>query len=114
MQEQVQKLTLGTIPRSMWVVLEDDLVDCCKPGDDVILTLVLFHATCVCRTCICTDDCESKSLYHICVYILDLKRNVMLMYSVCMVMCVVMRSWLHVYVLQCGCDETLASTVSRQ
>ena len=34
-QEQVQKLQVGAIPRSMWVVLEDDLVDCCKPGDDV-------------------------------------------------------------------------------
>ncbi|XP_050410283.2 DNA helicase MCM9 [Patella vulgata] len=34
-QEQVQKLTMGTIPRSMWIVLEDDLVDCCKAGDDV-------------------------------------------------------------------------------
>ena len=29
-QEQVQKLAVGTIPRSMWVVLEDDLVDTCK------------------------------------------------------------------------------------
>ncbi|CAH2040637.1 unnamed protein product, partial [Iphiclides podalirius] len=34
-QEQVNKLSIGTIPGSMWVVLEDDLVDCCKPGDDV-------------------------------------------------------------------------------
>ncbi|KAH9639377.1 hypothetical protein HF086_002066 [Spodoptera exigua] len=36
-QEQVNKLSIGTIPGSMWVVLEDDLVDCCKPGDDVII-----------------------------------------------------------------------------
>ncbi|XP_022123387.2 DNA helicase MCM9 [Pieris rapae] len=36
-QEQVNKLNIGTIPGSMWVVLEDDLVDCCKPGDDVII-----------------------------------------------------------------------------
>ncbi|BFZ04942.1 hypothetical protein BsWGS_07980 [Bradybaena similaris] len=34
-QEQVQRLSMGTIPRSMWVVLEDDLVDTCKAGDDV-------------------------------------------------------------------------------
>ena len=29
-QEQVQKLAVGTIPRSMWVILEEDLVDSCK------------------------------------------------------------------------------------
>ncbi|XP_053605707.1 DNA helicase MCM9-like isoform X2 [Plodia interpunctella] len=34
-QEQVNKLSIATIPGSLWVVLEDDLVDCCKPGDDV-------------------------------------------------------------------------------
>ncbi|XP_077409202.1 DNA helicase MCM9 isoform X2 [Vanacampus margaritifer] len=34
-QEQVQKLSVGSIPRSMVVVLEDDLVDRCKSGDDV-------------------------------------------------------------------------------
>lgn len=26
------------IPRSMWVVLENDLVDSCKAGDDVTIT----------------------------------------------------------------------------
>nr|XP_026485397.1 DNA helicase MCM9-like [Vanessa tameamea] len=36
-QEQVNKLSIGTIPGSMWVILEDDLVDCCKPGDDIII-----------------------------------------------------------------------------
>ncbi|XP_028170635.1 DNA helicase MCM9-like isoform X2 [Ostrinia furnacalis] len=34
-QELVNKLSIGTIPGSMWVVLENDLVDSCKPGDDV-------------------------------------------------------------------------------
>ncbi|XP_077443954.1 DNA helicase MCM9 isoform X1 [Stigmatopora argus] len=34
-QEQVQRLSVGSIPRSMVVVLEDDLVDTCKSGDDV-------------------------------------------------------------------------------
>uniref|UniRef100_A0A8C4Q7G8 DNA helicase MCM9 n=1 Tax=Eptatretus burgeri TaxID=7764 RepID=A0A8C4Q7G8_EPTBU len=34
-QEQVQKLAVGTIPRSIVVILEDDLVDRCKSGDDV-------------------------------------------------------------------------------
>ena len=37
-QEQVQKLGMGKIPRSMWAVLADDLVDTCKPGDDVTIT----------------------------------------------------------------------------
>ncbi|CAK1544108.1 unnamed protein product [Leptosia nina] len=36
-QEQVNKLNIGTIPGSMWIVLENDLVDSCKPGDDVII-----------------------------------------------------------------------------
>uniref|UniRef100_A0A1X7TS87 MCM OB domain-containing protein n=1 Tax=Amphimedon queenslandica TaxID=400682 RepID=A0A1X7TS87_AMPQE len=37
MQEHVQKLGIGYIPRSVWVVLERDLVDSCKAGDDVIV-----------------------------------------------------------------------------
>ncbi|PIK48566.1 putative DNA helicase MCM9 [Apostichopus japonicus] len=37
-QEQVQRLAVGTIPQSMWVVLQDDLVDSCKAGDDVTIT----------------------------------------------------------------------------
>lgn len=40
LQEQVQRLAMGTIPRSIWVVLEDDLVDVCKAGDDVIVWFV--------------------------------------------------------------------------
>jgi len=40
-QEQVEKLAVGTIPRSMWVILEEDLVDSCKAGDDVTIWLVL-------------------------------------------------------------------------
>eukprot|EP00039_Didymoeca_costata_P017200 m.316818 g.316818 ORF g.316818 m.316818 type:complete len:790 (+) comp16504_c2_seq9:415-2784(+) len=36
-QEQISKLAVGTIPRSIWVILEDDLVDVCKAGDDVIV-----------------------------------------------------------------------------
>ncbi|KAL2914680.1 DNA helicase mcm9 [Polyrhizophydium stewartii] len=37
-QEQVTKLAMGTIPRSIAVILEDDLVDTCKAGDDVWVT----------------------------------------------------------------------------
>jgi len=36
-QEQVSKLDMGTIPRSMAVVLENDLVDKVKAGDDVTI-----------------------------------------------------------------------------
>ncbi|KAM9703343.1 DNA helicase MCM9 [Menidia menidia] len=34
-QEQVQRLSMGSIPRSLVVVLEHDLVDSCKSGDDI-------------------------------------------------------------------------------
>ena len=37
MQELVSNLSLGTLPRSIWVSLGDDLVDSCKPGDDVVV-----------------------------------------------------------------------------
>jgi len=36
-QEQISKLAVGTIPRSIWVILENDLVDGCKAGDDVVV-----------------------------------------------------------------------------
>ncbi|XP_069462714.1 DNA helicase MCM9 isoform X2 [Ambystoma mexicanum] len=42
-QEQVQRLSVGCIPRSMIVVLEDDLVDGCKSGDDVTVYGVVMH-----------------------------------------------------------------------
>ncbi|KAG0017954.1 DNA helicase mcm9 [Podila clonocystis] len=37
-QEQSTKLAMGTIPRSMFVILHDDLVDYAKSGDDVTIT----------------------------------------------------------------------------
>lgn len=37
-QEQVQNLKFGSIPRSILVALEDDLVDTCRPGDDVVVS----------------------------------------------------------------------------
>lgn len=39
-QEQVNRLSVGTIPKSMVVVLENDLVDTCKAGDDVTIKFV--------------------------------------------------------------------------
>ena len=38
MQELVDQLELGQVPRSITVVLMRDLVDQCKPGDQVIVT----------------------------------------------------------------------------
>ncbi|KAL6861804.1 hypothetical protein ACP4OV_017504 [Aristida adscensionis] len=40
-QEHVQLLGVGSIPRSMLVILMDDLVDVVKAGDDVIVTGIL-------------------------------------------------------------------------
>ncbi|KAJ1258632.1 hypothetical protein BS78_10G090600 [Paspalum vaginatum] len=40
-QENVQLLGVGSIPRSMPVILMDDLVDTIKAGDDVIITGIL-------------------------------------------------------------------------
>ena len=37
-QEHVQKLGMGSIPRAINVVLMHDLVDCCKAGDEVVIT----------------------------------------------------------------------------
>ncbi|KAJ6655227.1 hypothetical protein lerEdw1_005571 [Lerista edwardsae] len=42
-QEQVQRLSVGSIPRSMVVVLEDDLVDSCKSGDDITVYGVVMQ-----------------------------------------------------------------------
>ncbi|XP_069929767.1 DNA helicase MCM9 isoform X4 [Oryctolagus cuniculus] len=42
-QEQVQKLSVGSIPRSMKVILEDDLVDSCKSGDDLTIYGVVMQ-----------------------------------------------------------------------
>lgn len=53
-QEQVNKLSLGTIPRSILVVMQDDLVDAAKPGDDVLITGVVrrrWKAVCVGDRC---------------------------------------------------------------
>eukprot|EP00466_Bigelowiella_natans_P005760 jgi/Bigna1/45640/e_gw1.132.3.1 len=40
-QEIVQKLTVGSIPRSMMVVCHDDLVDKCQAGDDITIAGVV-------------------------------------------------------------------------
>lgn len=42
-QEKVQHLTVGSIPRSIIVVLMDDLADSVKPGDDVVVSGMLYR-----------------------------------------------------------------------
>ena len=36
-QEKLDVFSVGTVPRSVIIILEDDLVDSCKPGDDVTI-----------------------------------------------------------------------------
>jgi len=40
-QERCTALAAGAVPKSVWVTLEDDLVDVCKPGDDVTVVGVV-------------------------------------------------------------------------
>ncbi|OAE19975.1 hypothetical protein AXG93_1520s1490 [Marchantia polymorpha subsp. ruderalis] len=41
-QESMQALGVGSVPRSIVVVLDDDLVDTVQAGDDIVVTGVLF------------------------------------------------------------------------
>jgi DNA replicative helicase MCM subunit Mcm2 (Cdc46/Mcm family) len=45
MQETVNKLDVGSMPTSMWVTLEDDLVDSCKPQHHCVvgITVIIFR-----------------------------------------------------------------------
>ncbi|CAH1981091.1 unnamed protein product [Acanthoscelides obtectus] len=40
-QEDVKRLGVGSIPDTIWVTLEDDLVDTCKPGDNITICGIL-------------------------------------------------------------------------
>ncbi|KAH8041314.1 hypothetical protein HPB51_014595 [Rhipicephalus microplus] len=40
-QEKANNLVLRNVPGSMWVVLQDDLVGCCKPGQEVVVSGIL-------------------------------------------------------------------------
>ena len=43
LQEKIGNLTMGTIPRSISVLLLEDLTDTCKPGDDVTVVGVVIN-----------------------------------------------------------------------
>jgi DNA helicase MCM9 len=56
-QEQVQKLGVGSIPRSIVVLLQDDLVDTCKAGDEVtIVGMLLRRWKAVCADARCNVE----------------------------------------------------------
>lgn len=42
-QEKIQHLDVGSIPRSLIVILTDDLADTVKPGDDVVVSGILHR-----------------------------------------------------------------------
>lgn len=43
-QEDLSQIGVGTVPNHMLVTLEDDLVNVCKPGENVTITYVLLLA----------------------------------------------------------------------
>lgn len=43
LQEKIQNLDVGSIPRSLIVILSDDLADSVKPGDDVVISGILHR-----------------------------------------------------------------------
>merc|ERR1712062_140605 len=42
-QEKLSNIGVGCMPRSIWVCLDEDLVDKCKPGDDVRVVGVVIR-----------------------------------------------------------------------
>lgn len=60
---QVQKLSVGSIPRSLVVVLEDDLVDCCKSGKTVARW---WDSVLLWRSCLSTQANEQQKQSYAC------------------------------------------------
>ncbi|GLE03415.1 hypothetical protein PINS_up012317 [Pythium insidiosum] len=58
-QEQVSKLGVGSIPRAILVVLEDDLVDAVKAGDHVVVVGVLMRTW---KPCIANVRCDLETI----------------------------------------------------
>ena len=42
-QEKLSNIGVGCMPRSIWTCLDEDLVDKCKPGDDVRVVGVVIR-----------------------------------------------------------------------
>ncbi|RLN80559.1 hypothetical protein BBO99_00004405 [Phytophthora kernoviae] len=57
-QEQASKLGVGSIPRSILVVLEDDLVDSVKAGDQVVVVGILMRTW---QPCIRSVRCDLET-----------------------------------------------------
>ena len=43
MQEKLDFYSNGEVPRTLLIILEDDLVDTCKPGDDITIKFDISH-----------------------------------------------------------------------
>jgi DNA helicase MCM9 len=50
-QENMQVIDVGLVPRSMLVILKDDLVDFVKVGDDIIVTVLFAKVATLVQRC---------------------------------------------------------------
>ncbi|CAH0477689.1 unnamed protein product [Peronospora belbahrii] len=66
-QEHASKLGVGSIPRSTFVVLEDDLVDSVKAGDQVVVVGILMRTWKSCVKGVCCDLETTIKAYSICI-----------------------------------------------
>lgn len=44
LQEKLDIYSAGNVPKSIIAILENDLVDACKPGDDVTIVYIEFES----------------------------------------------------------------------
>ena len=42
-QEKMSNLKIGSVPKAIWITVEDDLVGRCKPGDDIQVIGIVFR-----------------------------------------------------------------------
>lgn len=60
-RRQVSTLKIGTIPRALTVILEDDLADACKPGDDVTISGTVLRRW---KPMQADERCEAEIVLH--------------------------------------------------